>query len=112
MEGGYHGTYDDIEVSVHPDLADPPSVPTARRTPIARRARACPATRSRTSLVTPFNDIDAAERLITERGDEIAAVIVEPVMGSAGMIPADPCFLAALRDADGSSAASCSSSTR
>ncbi len=47
--------------------------------------------------MTPFNDISAAERLITERQDEIAAVIVEPVMGSGGMIPGEPNFLAALR---------------
>jgi glutamate-1-semialdehyde 2,1-aminomutase len=35
--------------------------------------------------------------LLTERGDEIAAVIVEPVMGAGGMIPAEHEFLAALR---------------
>jgi glutamate-1-semialdehyde 2,1-aminomutase len=48
-------------------------------------------------LVTPYNDIEAIERLVAERGKEIAAVIVEPVMGSAGMLPADRAFLEALR---------------
>ncbi|HET7095370.1 MAG TPA: aminotransferase class III-fold pyridoxal phosphate-dependent enzyme, partial [Thermomicrobiales bacterium] len=45
----------------------------------------------------PFNDVEAAERLFRERGGEIAAVIVEPVMGAGGMIPAESAFLEALR---------------
>ena len=36
-------------------------------------------------------------RLLAERGDDVAAVIVEPVMGAGGMIPAEPAFLEALR---------------
>jgi len=47
--------------------------------------------------VIPYNDVDAAERMFRERGDEIAAVIVEPVMGAGGMIPAAEPFLDALR---------------
>src|SRR5690606_18090504 len=43
-------------------------------------------------------DVAAAERIFAERGTEIAAVILEPVMGSAGMLPAEPEFLRALRD--------------
>ena len=31
-------------------------------------------------------------------GDDVAALIVEPMMGAAGCIPADPAFLAGLRD--------------
>jgi glutamate-1-semialdehyde 2,1-aminomutase len=96
MEGGYHGTYDDVEVSVHPHLDDPlagsDSAPNA-----VLDGKGLPGNTAENVVVTPFNDIDAAERLITERQDEIAAVIVEPVMGSAGMIPGDPAFLAALR---------------
>ena len=48
-------------------------------------------------LVTPLNDIPAVERLLRERGRETAAVIIEPVMGSAGMLPADRAYLEALR---------------
>ncbi|MBW3634674.1 MAG: aminotransferase class III-fold pyridoxal phosphate-dependent enzyme, partial [Chloroflexi bacterium] len=48
-------------------------------------------------VVTPLNDIEAVERLMRERSDEIAAVIIEPVMGSGGMLPADQAFLEALR---------------
>jgi glutamate-1-semialdehyde 2,1-aminomutase len=49
-------------------------------------------------LATPLNNIAAAERLIESRAGEIAAVILEPVMGSGGMIPAERKFLVALRE--------------
>jgi glutamate-1-semialdehyde 2,1-aminomutase len=48
-------------------------------------------------FVIPYNDVAGAERLFAERGDEIAAVIVEPVMGAGGMIPAEQNFLEVLR---------------
>jgi glutamate-1-semialdehyde 2,1-aminomutase len=96
MEGGYHGTYDDVEVSVHPDPRDPATGPD--HAPIGvLGTRGVPANTTDNVLVTPFNDVDAAERLLRERGDEVAAVIVEPVMGSGGMLPADRGFLEALR---------------
>jgi glutamate-1-semialdehyde 2,1-aminomutase len=47
--------------------------------------------------VIPFNDEGALRRLIGERGSEIAAIIVEPVMGSAGVIPAEASFLETAR---------------
>ncbi len=47
--------------------------------------------------VLPYNDIAAAEAELTDRGDDIAAVLVEPMLGAGGCIPGDPAFLAALR---------------
>lgn len=44
----------------------------------------------------PYNDIAAARRAI---GAQTCAVIVEPVQGEGGVIPADPAFLRALREA-------------
>ncbi|WP_296655304.1 aspartate aminotransferase family protein [Paraburkholderia sp.] len=44
----------------------------------------------------PYNDIEAAKRAI---GAQTCAVIVEPVQGEGGVIPADPAFLRALREA-------------
>src|ERR687889_267320 len=96
IEGGYHGTYDDVEVSVRPDPRDPASGPA--HAPVAMLGtRGVPANTTDNVVVTPLNDIDAVERLMRERGQEVAAVIVEPVMGSAGMLPADRAFLESLR---------------
>src|SRR5215207_2070157 len=96
MEGGYHGTYDDVEVSVRPDPRDPAAGPDRAPTAVLG-TRGVPENTIDNVLVTPLNDIDAVERLMRERGTEIAAVIVEPVMGSAGMLPGDQAFLEALR---------------
>lgn len=49
------------------------------------------------TLILPFNDVERLEALFAERGDEIAAVIVEPVMHNVGSIRAEPAFLQALR---------------
>ena len=43
----------------------------------------------------PYNDIDAARAAI---GDDVAAVIVEPIQGEGGVIPGDPAFLQTLRE--------------
>jgi glutamate-1-semialdehyde 2,1-aminomutase len=97
MEGGYHGTYDDVEVSVHPDPRDPAAGPKHAPHGVLG-TRGVPRNTLDNVLVTPFNDPAAAERIFAARGAEVAAVIVEPVMGSAGMLPAERDFLAALRD--------------
>jgi len=96
IEGGYHGTYDDVEVSVHPDPDSP--LAGTDEAPLSRLdTSGVPAKTVESVLVTPFNDVAAAERLMAEQGDEVAAVIVEPVMGVGGMIPAETAFLEALR---------------
>jgi glutamate-1-semialdehyde 2,1-aminomutase len=48
--------------------------------------------------ITEYNDIDAAVKLIRET-DDLAAVILEPMLGGGGCIPATREFLAALREA-------------
>ena len=50
------------------------------------------------SITVPFNDLEAVEKAVVENGDEIAAVIVEPVAGNMGVIPPEPGFLQGLRD--------------
>ena len=46
----------------------------------------------------PFNDTSAARRVLEDNKNELAAVIVEPVMGSVGMIPGTAEFLTMLRE--------------
>ena len=47
--------------------------------------------------ILPYNDTAAAEAEFARHGDEIACVLVEPMLGAGGCIPASPGFLAALR---------------
>ena len=93
MEGGYHGTYDAVEVSVDPG-AEPPPWPQGR----PEGPGLSPGLTGEV-MVAPFNDLERASDLIARCRDELAAVIVEPVLGAAGMIPAERAFLAGLREA-------------
>ncbi|MCI0635084.1 MAG: glutamate-1-semialdehyde 2,1-aminomutase [Actinobacteria bacterium] len=52
---------------------------------------------ARDTLSAPFNDVDAVREAFDARGDEIAAVIVEPVAANMGVVPPEPGFLEALR---------------
>lgn len=45
-----------------------------------------------------FNDTDGTRALIADHADDLAAVILEPMLGGGGCIPADPAFLAMLRE--------------
>jgi glutamate-1-semialdehyde 2,1-aminomutase len=45
----------------------------------------------------PYNDLEAVEKLIREQHEDIAAVIIEPVAGNAGVIPPEKGFLEGLR---------------
>jgi glutamate-1-semialdehyde 2,1-aminomutase len=49
------------------------------------------------TLVLPFNDLAAVENLFEARGDQIAAVLVEPVPGNMGVVPPVSGFLQGLR---------------
>jgi len=93
VEGGYHGTHDFAEVSHHPplDRAGPAHEPV----PVAD-SPGTPAAMVAAAVVLPFNDGGACERILRRHATEVAAVIVEPIMGG-GAIPADPGFLATLR---------------
>jgi glutamate-1-semialdehyde 2,1-aminomutase len=51
------------------------------------------------TATAPYNDTLAVRELIAARGDQLAAIIVEPVMGNAGLITPFPEFLPALRRA-------------
>ena len=59
------------------------------------------------TVIAPFNDIDATRALIDANADRLAVVIIEPMIGGGGCIPADRDFLADAARADGSITASC-----
>jgi glutamate-1-semialdehyde 2,1-aminomutase len=94
-EGGYHGTWDDITVSVAPPLDK--AGPAERPTPYLDSKGLNEAATAQT-VVIPFNDLEAARAILEPLGDRLACVIVEPVMGAGGMIPCEQDYLSGLRD--------------
>jgi len=50
-------------------------------------------------LVGSYNDLAGTERLVSEHAHNLAAILVEPMLGSGGCVPADPEFLQLLRRA-------------
>ncbi|MGB5349220.1 MAG: glutamate-1-semialdehyde 2,1-aminomutase, partial [Polyangiales bacterium] len=85
--GGYHGGADYLLVKGGSGLATLGQPDSA----------GIPAAIAGTTLVVPYNDAYAIEKVFAERGKEIAGVIFEPVAGNMGCIPPDPVWLAALR---------------
>jgi glutamate-1-semialdehyde 2,1-aminomutase len=51
-----------------------------------------------TVVSAPFNDLDAVARVVRETGSDLAAILVEPVLGAAGVLPARAEFLHGLRE--------------
>ena len=49
------------------------------------------------TIVVPYNDIDAVTAAVTQHGEALAAILVEPVAGNMGVVPPAPGFLEALR---------------
>ncbi len=49
------------------------------------------------TLVAPFNDLDAVERLLSEHAGRVAAVVLEPVVGNMGLVLPEVGFLEGLR---------------
>ena len=57
-----------------------------------------PARQPAHTLSLPYNDADAVREVMDRQGNEIAAVIVEPVAGNMGLVPPVDGFLTALKD--------------
>jgi glutamate-1-semialdehyde 2,1-aminomutase len=92
FEGHYHGAHDDVSVSVSPplDLVGQSSAPIA-----VSNSAGLPNFILDNTVVLPFNDSASVERLIEKNKDELAALILEPVMR--GFLPPDNDFLKTLR---------------
>ena len=87
FEGCYHGHADSLLVKAGSGVAtlglpDSPGVP---------------ASLAQHTLTVPFNDPNALADVFKNHND-IAAIIVEPVVGNMGCVPPQPGFLASLRD--------------
>lgn len=88
FEGCYHGHADMFLVKAGSGVAtlglpDSPGVPKSVTS---------------NTLTAPFNDLEAVKALFEENRDQIAGIILEPVVGNAGFIPPDAGFLEGLRE--------------
>lgn len=93
FEGGYHGFHDYATVSLTPSQSE--AGPAERPRPVA--AAGVPSEVRDTMVVLPFNRPDEVEQIVADHADELAAIVVEPVMGVAGVITPAPGFLELLR---------------
>ncbi|MET1025643.1 MAG: aminotransferase class III-fold pyridoxal phosphate-dependent enzyme [Dongiaceae bacterium] len=50
-------------------------------------------------VIAPYNDTEQTLELIRQHRSDLAAILIEPMLGSGGCLPADPTFLLALRQA-------------
>lgn len=87
FEGNYHGHADMLLVQAGSGVAtlglpDSPGVP---------------ASTVADTLTAPYNDLAAVEQLFAQFPGQIAALIVEPVVGNMGLVPPLPGFLSGLR---------------
>lgn len=90
IEGGYHGGYDALQVSVKPALED---IGPATR-PIADvPADAIPGE----VHVVAYNDLSQLERTFREHGEHIAAFVVEPVIENLAIVLPDDGYLQGVR---------------
>ena len=95
VEGGYHGHHDSVQVSVMPGPEDAGPADKPAQVP---SSSGIPAAITGLTLVATFNDLGSVARLLDEHKDQVAGMIVEPVMMNAGIIPPEPGFLAGLKD--------------
>ena len=85
--GGYHGHADALLASAGSGLATL-GIPSSPGVPTGAAAD---------TIVCPYNDVDAAAAAVSQWGEGLACVVVEPVAGNIGVVPAEPGFLEALR---------------
>lgn len=95
FEGHYHGWLDAALWSLHPpvDAAGPREAPVAVAASGGQQASA-----AADLVLAPWNDLDAFTALLAAHRDEIAAVVMEPLLCNTGCIAPVPGFLEAVRE--------------
>jgi len=89
LAGGYHGHADALLAQAGSGLATL-GIPSSPGVPAAVAAD---------TLVCEYNDLDGVRTVAERHGDDLAAIIVEPVAGNMGVVPPRPGFLEGLRTA-------------
>jgi glutamate-1-semialdehyde 2,1-aminomutase len=93
FEGCYHGHADSLLVKAGSGL-----LTFADSTQNAPSSGGVPQDVVKHTLVLPYNDVAAIEEVFRRQGDQIAAVIIEPITGNMNLIKPFPEFLSAIRD--------------
>lgn len=88
FDGGYHGHADALLVRAGSGVAtfDLPN------------SAGVPSSAVQATFSLPYNHLEVARSFFQERGEEVAAVLVEPVAGNMGTVPPEPGFLEGLRE--------------
>ena len=95
IEGSYHGHHDAVMFSVLPGADTMGGRDRPAKAPVSR---GLVKDAHRYIEVVPFNDADAVERLFTERGGDIACLIMEPAMMNIGIVLPQPGYLQRVRE--------------
>jgi glutamate-1-semialdehyde 2,1-aminomutase len=95
FEGCYHGAHDNVMWSTP---SSPISAMGSRRSPNpVPSSSGLPRVLAEKVLTLPYNDIEVFERTMRDRGHEIAAVFVEPMMGNVAAVMPAPGWLQSIR---------------
>jgi glutamate-1-semialdehyde 2,1-aminomutase len=94
FEGGYHGGHDTVLVSVKPPRHKLGHVAAPKPLPVGH---GIPALTVENTLVATWNDAAGVRALLERHGNDVAAVILEPVMMNVGVMPPRDGFLQELR---------------
>jgi glutamate-1-semialdehyde 2,1-aminomutase len=96
VEGGYHGLFDAALWCAAMDKWDPDR--TGGDPPIVPYSKGVPELLRELLYVTPMNDANRLEELFRARAHEIAAILIEPIMGNCCGITADVAYVRAVRE--------------
>lgn len=94
FEGMYHGFSDSVYWSKHPPIEQ--AGPASQPVPVPQ-GPGIPDGLENSLIILPWNDGDLLERTIRQRGEEIAAVLTEPIMCNTGCILPEPGYLELMR---------------